>query len=581
MVTMKDDGERLLASLPFNGLKDNPKLPYWLKHAPIIAERLRSGPAALIAPPSAGKTAIAILVAIILRMRSTFMEPQKIIAHPINHPQFLDMITGGAYPWTWQTGETPAAKRTLDHRYQFTFTTADSSWKDVRAHQLQPTALGLPIMDEFQHALGSNVEAVFMRYLNEQGIPFLALSASTGRSDKSIAKLKETLGIQNFYFAYDIPVAEIEKVKIDIPLTINLAKLDELLVPLILETARELEGYGYTINVNQRPSHEQLEQIELELKKRELLSKQGYYVLTKDHYRAVEASARCRKLDYALRLAFSGYIPFLEYADELRCDPNHTKSSHWIARHPSFADAIGLANQRRHPKVGAVLERFACQRAKNMHLLCFVNDIKVGRHYAEAAQEVIPNLRITNLFAERARVKQLAALQESLRQGNFDLSIATSVAQEGISIEEVDEVIHGDLPLTMDDWVQRCARTGRKRSGCAAFPVLNHEYEQQRYLGLSRRASAEEAWTAGRVGWYESIDTTQLALSFSSLRQVPEVLPVVTVTSTAGTAASKPKHRRGCKRGNDEKQLAFFSDHPARLKFATTGNGFHGPDHCF
>jgi len=51
------------------------------------------------------------------------------------------------------------------------------------------------------------------------------------------------------------------------------------------------------------------------------------------------------------------------------------------------------------------------------------------------------------------------------REGRFNTLVATSIAEEGLDIGEVDLIVCYDVPRSTLRMIQRMGRTGRKRTG--------------------------------------------------------------------------------------------------------------------
>lgn len=81
---------------------------------------------------------------------------------------------------------------------------------------------------------------------------------------------------------------------------------------------------------------------------------------------------------------------------------------------------------------------------------------------------------------QNQRERALAAFAD----GSVTALIATDVAARGIHVDEVDTVIHFDLPATDKDYVHRSGRTGRAgRDGTVVSLVLEDQGKQLRDLG--------------------------------------------------------------------------------------------------
>ncbi|NWI86878.1 DDX4 helicase, partial [Pitta sordida] len=66
----------------------------------------------------------------------------------------------------------------------------------------------------------------------------------------------------------------------------------------------------------------------------------------------------------------------------------------------------------------------------------------------------------TSIHGDREQRERERALQD-FRSGKCSVLVATSVAARGLDIENVQHVINFDLPLTIDEYVNRIGRTGR------------------------------------------------------------------------------------------------------------------------
>ena len=91
------------------------------------------------------------------------------------------------------------------------------------------------------------------------------------------------------------------------------------------------------------------------------------------------------------------------------------------------------------------------------------------------SEKKAPEERLPGEFG-LTRKEQKEAIQK-FRSGDFNVMVATSVAEEGIDIGEVDLIVCFDVQKSSIRFVQRLGRTGRKRVGrcdilCSAVAVM-------------------------------------------------------------------------------------------------------------
>ena len=82
--------------------------------------------------------------------------------------------------------------------------------------------------------------------------------------------------------------------------------------------------------------------------------------------------------------------------------------------------------------------------------------------------------------------EEQSAVLESFRNGEFDVLVATSIAEEGLDIPEVDLVVFYEPIPSEIRYIQRRGRTGRKSSGCVIILAAKDTIDE-RYLYASKR----------------------------------------------------------------------------------------------
>lgn len=120
-----------------------------------------------------------------------------------------------------------------------------------------------------------------------------------------------------------------------------------------------------------------------------------------------------------------------------------------------------------------------------------VNDI------VQTLKQADPVLFKPGVFVGQASMKQSDQLQmvKDFKEGNYNIMVATCVAEEGLDIGEVDLIICYDTTSSPISNTQRRGRTGRKRAGDIET-LLTKGYEESKLkkAGQSRRQVEEQLY---------------------------------------------------------------------------------------
>lgn len=69
---------------------------------------------------------------------------------------------------------------------------------------------------------------------------------------------------------------------------------------------------------------------------------------------------------------------------------------------------------------------------------------------------------VASLHGEQTQAYRFQAL-EAFREGFVDVLVATDLMSRGLDFRDVDHIVIFDMPHTIEDYVHRCGRTGRRR----------------------------------------------------------------------------------------------------------------------
>jgi Fanconi anemia group M protein len=122
----------------------------------------------------------------------------------------------------------------------------------------------------------------------------------------------------------------------------------------------------------------------------------------------------------------------------------------------------------------------------------------VFTHYRDTARKVVEILTESGIKASRfvGQAKreidmgmdqnEQSAILQSFRDGEFDVLVATSIAEEGLDIPQVDLVVFYEPIPSEIRYIQRRGRTGRKSSGRVIILAAKDTVDE-RYLYASKR----------------------------------------------------------------------------------------------
>jgi len=122
----------------------------------------------------------------------------------------------------------------------------------------------------------------------------------------------------------------------------------------------------------------------------------------------------------------------------------------------------------------------------------------VFTHYRDTARKVVEiltenGIRASRFVGQAKRELDLgmdqneqSSVLESFRDGEFDVLVATSIAEEGLDIPQVDLVVFYEPIPSEIRYIQRRGRTGRKSSGSVVILAAKDTIDE-RYLYASKR----------------------------------------------------------------------------------------------
>jgi Fanconi anemia group M protein len=170
-----------------------------------------------------------------------------------------------------------------------------------------------------------------------------------------------------------------------------------------------------------------------------------------------------------------GIEPTLSYIDRLRTADNPKKSAKAFLRDPDVIRAFDHLTRHKgvsHPKVDKMVEVVRKQMEKDRDSL-----IIIFSQYRDTISGLHETLRSAGYASERfvgqahrkgdagLSQKEQAAILDSFRKREFNILVASSVAEEGIDVPAVDLVVFYEPIPSAVRAIQRRGRTGRSTVG--------------------------------------------------------------------------------------------------------------------
>ena len=476
-----------IENLPFVGFVNNlERRKEWVAYAKLVLEHLRNGEnIGFVADTAAGKTIVALMVVLGGGYRTLFATPQKILT--IQHLELLQKLAGDNSMACALTGETPRGKRTWDK--DLVIATPQTIENDIRSGRLDLGRFELFIPDEFHRAVGHYSYTAIARMAHARGLKIFGLSASPAGDPERIEVTKKGLFLDTFIVANIKAPERLEDVVIVEP-DDRLIEAESYLSALLDRVGFELFSEGLLLSAPKKV----LSQKELEKMRGRIDD-----LPADDHlrYAGLSLTARYLKLRHALSLLLTdGYHSFVAYGTRLAAD--ETKAARFIWTSPDFQAALAIANNERHPKESKFIELAQSLKRAGKNALIFVGTKETGAWLKDRL--IDDGLRAEFLSGGRGKdAKNQRSILDRLALREIDALLATSVVEEGVSIPEVDTVIHYSMPQTPVARKQRNGRTGRLKAGHVIFIRMNNALDGAAYFGTRRKMDAVQAVIEGRV----------------------------------------------------------------------------------
>lgn len=451
-----------------------------------IFETCKDKDCLVVLPTGTGKTLIALMMAI-ERFKKFPLEKILILAptRPLIEQHFESFKK--SLPEDWAdlqlfTGKTPADQRKkIWQTAEFIFSTPQCIANDLDKILYKLDGVSLLVVDECHRCLKNYAyNKVAQKYKSQAtNQRVLALTASPGGDAKTIQQVCENLGIEAVEVrtrdSKDVEpyLQELEFEKINVQFPGEFMEIKVLLESIYNRKVAELKNrkvlFGYANKT-------------MLLKTQARLTQEAKRKKDMNTFLAISACATALKISHALTLLETQTISsFLAYLKDLYKQASESKSKgvQKLVSDPAFAKAYSLTltlNQE-HPKLQALKEIVEEQFKKdpNSRIIIFAQFRETVRTISEELNK-LPNIKAENFVGQAMKdhgkgnttglkQKEQKAMIEKFKTGEINVLVATSIAEEGLDIPEVNEVIfYEPIPSAIRS-IQRRGRTARLSKG--------------------------------------------------------------------------------------------------------------------
>ncbi|MGD0249626.1 MAG: DEAD/DEAH box helicase [Thermoplasmata archaeon] len=466
----------------------------------------------VVLPTGLGKTVIAALVAAeVLRANEgkvLFLAPTRPLVqqHADAFARWLEPLRSARFTGTVRRPVREGAWETAD----VVFATPEIVQNDLAAGRYDLKEVALVVFDEAHHAVGKYVYVpIAARYATERplGGRVLALTASPGGKDERIEEVVGALGVRRIEARSreDEGVREyVQPVDVDyrwVDLPPATTRIRDLLATASHATARKLQKMGY---LRKKPITS-LSVKDLIALRAEIFARPGPMVR---RFGPLFHQLVLLHLHHAQeRLETQGLDPFLQYLDRLAAKEKPSRGDLAVLKLPEVVQArkeaeefLRTTKEPSHPKLDAlvalVAETLSQPRDHPPRILVFAQ-------YRDTIQSIQSVLELqghaVGRFVGQAtrdredkgmNQKEQARVLGGFRDGRFPLLVASSVAEEGLDVPDVDLVVFFESVPSEIRAIQRRGRTGRSSIGRVVVLLTRETRDVQYQAAEVRREKA-------------------------------------------------------------------------------------------
>jgi ERCC4-related helicase/ERCC4-type nuclease len=468
-----------------------------------IARTAESESTLVVLPTGMGKTVVALIVIAdtLLKKKGKilFMAPTKPLVQ--QHAEFLEEHILKFEPAMF-TGEVPPAKRAetwKDNR--LVVSTPQVIENDLEEGRISLDGVALIVFDEAHRAAGDYAYVSIGKKFQEIGGRVLGMTASPGSDVGKIAEVCENLGITNVEIRseYDDDVIkytqDVDVQYVAVNVQEGIAPVVYLLREIFDEQVRKLREMGILDPRKPVTTRDLLEAGNV-IRARLQSGKKSFQL-----FRSASIQSMAMKINHAIELAETQGSGALEkYLDKQVAEGSEkggSKASRDLVKDARFQQARTLVYgmKRDHPKLEKVVPIIKTQFLSKPD-----SRVIVFTHYRDTCElmtqtlEKIPEFRPVRFVGQASKGEDIGMNQreqkdiiEKFKNGEYNILVATSIAEEGLDIPSTDLVVLYEPVPSEIRTIQRRGRTGRRRAGKVVMLVTRNTKDEAYFYSSKKK----------------------------------------------------------------------------------------------
>ena len=466
----------------------------------------------VVLPTGLGKTVIAALLAAEVLRRSSgkvvFLAPTRPLVqqHAVSFARLLVPLTAARFTGTVRR---PVREGSWDPA-DLVFATPEIVSNDLRARRYTLADVALLVFDEAHHAVGKYayvpIAAAYRESRPADG-RVLGLTASPGGKDERIEEVVAALGVERIEARAreDEGVREhVQPIDIEyrwVELSPTALRIREGLLAASRATGHKLQKMGF---LRKKPIHS-VSVKDLIALRAEIFARPGPMVRK---FGPLFHQLVLLHLHHALeRLETQGAEPLLQYLERVGSKEKVSRGDAAFLKLPEVVEAKRLASELlsqgrepSHPKLDALVESvretMAAVTDRPARILVFAqyrDTIRTIQTRLEAEGWSVGRFvgQSTRDADDRGMdQKEQAQMLNGFRQGAFPILVASSVAEEGLDVPDVDRVVFFESVPSEIRAIQRRGRTGRTSVGKVTVLLTRETRDVSYQVAEARREKA-------------------------------------------------------------------------------------------